>query len=65
MKKFNLKLAIGFGVGVTVFFLIKDLWMLDDYTFKSIFISFLTAFITGFIVGLLFGFISGRMKTSK
>ena len=61
MKKIDLKAGLSFGIGITVFFIIQNLWIAENYTTKTIG----KAVIAGLIAGSLFGLIIGWFKSSK
>ncbi len=65
MKKFDLKAGLSFGVGMTIFFIIQNLWTVDTITSKAIFKSITAGLIGGIVAGFLFGLIIGWFKTSK
>lgn len=64
MKKFDLKTGLSFGVGITVSFIIRNLWIADALTSKTILKAFTSAVIGGVVAGFIFGLILGWFKSS-
>ena len=64
-KKARFKAGLSFGIFMTVFFILKDLFTEDDLTTKGVLIIILSACIGGAIAGFLFGWLTGMFAKSK
>lgn len=65
MKKFNLKSAIAFGIGLSIMFIIQNLWTSEPYTTELVLRAIFDGIIPGIISGFLFGLLTGWFASSK
>lgn len=65
MKKFDKKAGFYFGIGMTVFFIIQNLFALDQFSGGGIVKAFVVGIISGVVAGLLYGLFIGLFKSSK
>ena len=59
------KIAIGFGMPMTFFFLLQGFYLLDDYSLNSITRVLLSSIAAGALSGFIFNFIMNLFKNSK
>jgi uncharacterized membrane protein len=65
MKKFDKKFALGFGLGIIVYCLIRDLWMMEVYTINGIAKMVIGSIICGVLGAVFFGFTAGWYKPAQ
>ena len=65
MKKFNLKSAIAFGIGLSIMFIIQNLWTSEPYTTELVLRAIVGGIIPGIISGFIFGLLTGWFASSK
>lgn len=65
MKKFDKKAGFYFGIGMTVFFIIQNLFVLDHFNGGGLVKAIGSGLISGVVSGLLFGLFIGWFKSSK
>ena len=65
MKKIDFKAGLSFGIGMTIYFIIQNLWTSDIITSKTIIKSVVVAIISGAAAGFTFGLLIGLFKSSK
>ena len=65
MKKIDFKAGLSFGIGMTIYFIIQNLWTSDIITLKTIVKSVVVAIVSGAAAGFTFGLIIGLFKSSK
>lgn len=61
-KEKPVKSGLVFGIGMSVFFILRNLFSLDDYSSDTMLKSILTGFIAGLISGLVFGLLLVLLK---
>ncbi len=54
-----------FGIGMSVFFILRNLFSLDDFSRDDMFKAIITGLIAGLISGLIFGFLLWLLKKIK
>ena len=59
MKKERVRQGLSFGIGMTLFYIVQNLWYSNTYTPHVILKAIVTALITGAISGLVFGWLIG------
>ena len=65
MKRIDFKAGLFFGIVMTVFFIIQNLWTSDTITSKIVGKSLIVGLISGIFSGFFFGLIIGIFKSSK
>jgi hypothetical protein len=63
LKKY--KIAIGFGIPMTIFFSIRGFYLLDEYSLNSISRVLLSSVAAGALSGFIYNFIMNLIKHSK
>jgi hypothetical protein len=63
LKKY--KIAIGFGLPMTIFFSIRGFYLLDEYSFNSISRILVSSIAAGALSGFMYHFIMNLFKHSK
>ncbi len=61
MKKIDFKAGLSFGIGMTIYFIIQNLWTSDVMTLKTI----VVAIVSGAAAGFTFALIISWFKSSK
>jgi len=64
-KRNKFSAGLSFGIGMTVFFILRNLLTNDNQTSNEIIKSVVSGIIAGFISGLLFGWLTGLFSKSK
>jgi hypothetical protein len=64
-KKNRFRAGLSFGIGMTVFFILQNLFTNDNLTSKEIIKSVFSGIIAGIISGFLFGWLVGLFNKSK
>lgn len=64
-KKTKIRVGLFFGVAMALFFIVRDFFINDDLTARSIIISIVAALIGGAISGLFFAWFMARFANSK
>lgn len=65
MIKKKFRSGLGFGIGLTVFFILQNLLIQEHQTSKEIMKSVFAGIIAGVIGGFLFGWLSGYFSKLK
>ncbi len=64
-KRNRFRAGLSFGIGMTVFFILRDLLTNDNQTSNEIIKSVVSGIIAGLISGFLFGWLTGLFSKSK
>lgn len=64
-KTEKVKSGLYFGITMTIFFILQDLWTHDNLSVKNITITIVSGLFGGTVAGLLFGWLMGRFANSK
>ena len=59
MKKYKLRAVLFFGITMSIFFILRYLWDLENFTTKSLLSIILLGIMCGAITGILFGYLIG------
>jgi uncharacterized membrane protein len=62
MHSFNKKAAIYFGLFLSVFFIIQNLFLAPNFSTSIIIKTIIFSVFAGIISGIIFGFVIGKLK---
>ena len=60
MKKAKLRAGLFFGITMSIFFILRDLWNIENFTTKSLLTIIFLGIMCGAIAGILFGYLTGK-----
>ena len=64
-KRNKIRAGLTFGIGMTIFFILQNLYLAEDRTTTGVIKSVVTGIVTGAVTGVLYGWLIGMFAKSK